>query len=79
MPSQSDCFETKLLSLQMQCQHQMVKQNYCHCKCRANIKWPHKIFGIANAEPTSNGHTKLLSLQMQSQREKEKQLEYKLY
>ena len=65
MPIQSDCFETKLMSLQMQSQHQMVKQNYWHCKCsaRANIKWSYKIIGIANVvpEPTSNGQTKLLS------------------
>ena len=55
------------MSLQMQSQHQMAIQNYCHCKCRANIKWSYKIIVIANAEPTSNGYTKLLSLQMQSQ------------
>ena len=51
----------------MQSQHQMAIQNYCHCICRANIKWLYKIIVIANAEPTSNGYTKLLSLQMQSQ------------
>ena len=42
----------KLLSLQIQSQHQMVI---------------YKVIVIANAEHTSNGHTKLLSLQMQSQ------------
>ena len=76
------------MSLQMQSQHQIVIQNYCPCKCRANISESYKIIVIANAvyaEPTSNGHTKIivianaertsnghtksLALQMQSQRE----------
>ena len=45
------------MSLQMQSQHQMVKQ----------------IIVIANAEPTSNGHAKSLALHMQSQHQMVKQ------